>query len=209
MQRLLNDLSCCTGACQQVHYVSAAVHVTQHGNLTPVGTFNGPCESTYIHVSPGLIVSNLTPWPLYVMPNTCEANSRPTAIAPGSMQPLLETWQGASVQQHALLVSLLDSISADRTPPEQHGSDSQAASGKTAGQASFTDSFVRFLEEANGTEQKQLAAPEALPETAGTDSSQHSLSLFHSKGGRFRFCLANQQGQVRYQTLHTMIMHVP
>ena len=173
------------------------MQVTEQRGIAPIGGFRGPCESAHISVFPGVAVSNLTPWTLHVMPSTAEAGSRPTAISTGSMQPLLDTWLGADVQQHALLVSLSQSITGCKPPHSISKQQGAAATAATQGPApSFVDSFASFLEEAAGMEREQRAAP-VLPEVPASDTSQRSLSLFQSAGARSRFHLKNELGEVR------------
>lgn len=173
------------------------MQVTEQRGIAPIGGFRGSCEGARISVFPGVAVSNLTPWTLHMMPSTAEAGSRPTAISAGSMQPLLDTWLGADVQQHALLVSLSQSITGCKPSHSISKQQGTAATAATQGPApSFVDSFASFLEEAAGMERKQRAAP-VLLEVPASDTSQRSLPLFQSAGARSRFHLRNELGQVR------------
>ena len=174
------------GATQQVRYISVSMQIREHRGFSGARSSYGPCKSVYINVSPGIIISNLSPYTLYVMPSTTKAETQPLSIAAGSMQSLMCSWQGHQFDQHALLVSLSPSLrgcseSHRSTPHEQPGTDSHVRSQTAA--ASFTDSFAWFLEEAAGLEQKQHAAP-ALQEATVTTSYQWRLPLLQATGAR-------------------------
>ena len=174
------------GATQQVRYISVSMQTKEYRGFSGARSSYGPCKSVYIDVSPGIIISNLSPYTLYVMPSTARAETQPLSIAAGSMQSPMCLWQGHQFDQHALLVSLSPSLrgcseSHRSTPHEQHGTDSHVRSQTAA--ASFTDSFTRFLEEAAGLEQKQQHAP-ALQEATVTTSHQWRLPLLQATGAR-------------------------
>ncbi|BDA43314.1 probable vacuolar protein sorting-associated protein 13B [Coccomyxa sp. Obi] len=186
MQRLVTLRSNDIGAAQLIRYVSVSMQTREHRGFSAAHSFHGPCESIYINVSPGIIISNLSLYTLYVMPSTAEADTQPLSIAAGSMQSLMCSWQGHQVDQHALLVSLSPSLRGclepqNNAPDEQHEADSHV--GDQAAAPSFMDSFARFLEEAAGVDQKQQAAP-ALQEATVTTSHQWRLPLFQATGAR-------------------------
>lgn len=170
------------------------MQVSEHRGVTASGGFRDPCESAHIYVSPGLVVSNLTPWALHVLPSSPETGSQSTAIPAGSMQPLLDTWRGADVQQHALLVALTPSKAGSAPHSSTQGEQQTARAQKPA--PSFVDSLATFLEEAAGVERKQHAAPNPTPGVHDTDGMQRSLQLFKGAGARTRFRLKVEQGQV-------------
>ncbi|CAL8468704.1 g8244 [Coccomyxa elongata] len=175
-----------TGAAQRVRYVSVSMQTREHRGFSAAHSFQGPCKSIYIDVSPGITISNLSPCTLYFMPSTAEADIQPLSISAGSMQSLMCSWQGHQIDQHDLLVSLSPSLrgcleSQDSAPHEQHEADTRVRVQTAA--PSFMDSFARFLEEAAGVDQKQQAAP-ALQEATCTTSHQWRVPLFQTTGAR-------------------------
>lgn len=193
-------ISCSAGAAQQVRYISVSMQTREHRGFSAAYGFHGPCKSIYINVSPGTIISNLSPYTLYVMPSTAKADTQPLCIAAGSMQSLMCSWQGHQVDQHALLVSLSPTLRGcsepqNSTQHEQHEADSDERIHTAA--PSFIDSFARFLEEAAGVDQKQQAAP-ALQEATVTTSHQWRLPLFQTTGARTHAHLRDDYDRVSW-----------
>ncbi|CAL8467188.1 g6724 [Coccomyxa elongata] len=53
------------GAAQQVRYVSVSIQTREHRGFSAALSVQEPCKSIYINVSPGIIISNLSPYTLY------------------------------------------------------------------------------------------------------------------------------------------------
>lgn len=191
-----------------VLYLSASITIKEDRGFSATPGVDATCESTNITISPGLIVTNLASEGLFCMPAPALSNRQSVSIPAGSTVPMLDIYQGADLQQHALLVALTESFedSESSSAAEQSSANAEAlenshasASSETqpgkqaASASSFTDSFINFLEDAAGEKQPQPAGASNMVQMP---EWENAVPLSHGLGARRRLHLKDAAGQV-------------